>query len=289
MTEPATRNLHTGKPASGPRDAAGLPELHFVHANSYPSATYRRFFAHLGEHYSVQSLPLHAHDPRYPVTNGWPHLVQELLDDLVARYDAPVILAGHSMGGMLGLMAATARPDLVRCVVLLDSPVVAGWRALLLRVAKAAGLDRRFGPARLSEKRRNVWPDAAAAHAHYAGKSLFSAWAPAVLDDYLEVGLAPHPHGVTLRFTREAETAVYRTLPHHLGRLVRRFPVPVGFIGGASSAECRQAGLAATRRLVGRHFRLVPGGHLFPMESPGVAANAVHQMIAGLLPGGSDA
>lgn len=271
--------------ATPPAKSDGLPVLHFVHANSYPSATYRRFFAHLADGFSVQALPLHAHDPRYPVTNGWPHLVQELLDDLIARYDAPVILVGHSMGGMLSLMAAAARPGLVRCVVLLDAPVVAGWQALLWRVMKTAGLDRRVGPARFSSKRRNVWPDAATTRAHYAGKPLFSTWAPAVLEDYLEGGLMPHQNGVTLRFTRETETAVYRTLPHHLGRLVRRFPVPVGFIGGIDSAECRQAGLAATRRLAGRHFKLLPGGHLFPMESPGATADAVRQMLAGLLAG----
>ena len=287
MTPSVLHAASTQAPPSRQTDGVALPVLHFVHANSYPSATYRRFFDHLAAHYTVQALPLHAHDCRYPVTDGWPHLMQELLDDLVARHRAPVILAGHSMGGMLSLMAAKARPDLVRCVVLLDSPVVAGWRALLLRGAKAAGLDRRFGPARFSEKRRNVWPDIEAARAHYAGKPLFAAWAPRVLDDYLDVGLAPHPQGVTLRFTREAETDVYRTLPHHLGRLVRRFPVPVGFIGGAASVECRQAGLAATRRLVGRHFTLLPGGHLFPMEAPGMAADAVHRMVDGLLHGAS--
>ncbi|MGV3655401.1 MAG: hypothetical protein ACO1N5_14425, partial [Noviherbaspirillum sp.] len=88
----------------------------------------------------------------------------------------------------------------------------------------------------------------------------------------------------TLRFARETETAVYRSLPHHIGKLVRRaFPVPVGFIGGADSAECRQAGMGATRRLVGPHFRLLPGGHLFPLESPAAAAAAVRQMVEDLL------
>jgi hypothetical protein len=87
-----------------------------------------------------------------------------------------------------------------------------------------------------------------------------------------------------LRFTREAETAIYRSLPHHVGALVRRsFPVPAGFIGGADSVECRQAGLKATKRLVGRHFREIPGSHLFPMESPAVAAKALHEMIQSLL------
>ena len=262
---------------------AALPILHFVHANSFPAATYQVFFKHLAAQYSVQALPMHAHDPQYPVRDGWHNLMQELIDDLGARYDQPVILVGHSMGGMLSLMAASARPDLVRCVVLLDSPVVAGWRAVLLRLAKGAGLDRKFGPAQFSARRRNVWPDREAVHASYASKPLFAAWEPAVLADYISGGLAPHADGVTLRFTRETETAVYRSLPHHLGRLVRRLPVPVGFIGGTDSAECRQAGLKATRQLVGANFKLLPGGHLFPMESPAAAAAAVHRMLGSLL------
>lgn len=261
------------------------PTLHFVHANSYPTGTYRVFFTHLAKHYDVQALPIHAHNPAYPVGNGWSALARELIDELDTRYTAPVILVGHSMGGMLSLMAAKARSDLVRCVVMLDSPVVAGWRAQLLHFAKRIGADKKFSPAQFSEKRRNLWPDAQAAYEHYASKPMFAAWPPEVLRDYVEHGLAPHAEGVTLRFSRETETAVYRTLPHHLGAMVRRaFPVPVGFIGGLDSVECRQAGLGATRRLVGRHFAQIPGGHLFPMESPAVAANSVHGMIESLIP-----
>ncbi|MDB5840806.1 MAG: alpha/beta hydrolase [Herminiimonas sp.] len=257
--------------------------IHFVHANSFPADTYRVFLSHLRQHYSVEALPMHAHNPKYPVRDGWQDLMQELLDELIARHREPVILVGHSMGGMLSLMAAKARPDLVRAVVMLDSPVVAGWRAILLQVAKSVGIDKKFSPAQLSWKRRNLWPDKEAAYQHYASKAMFAAWPPEVLRDYIEHGLMPHTEGVTLRFTRETETAVYRGLPHHIGALVRKsFPVPVGFIGGADSAECRQAGLRATRRLTGKHFRIIPGGHLFPMESPAVAAKAVHQMIQGL-------
>ena len=256
--------------------------IQFVHANSYPADTYRVFLNHLRAHYDIAALPLHAHDPAYPITNGWQALVKELLATLDAR--RPAILVGHSMGGMLSLMAARARPDLVRGVVLLDAPVVAGWRAVLLRLAKAVGIDRRLSPARFSEKRRNLWPDRDAAYAHYAAKPMFAAWPPAVLRDYIEHGTVPTEDGVTLRFTREAETAVYRGLPDHLGSLVHgNFPVPVGFIGGSDSVECRRAGLRATRRLVGRHFRKIPGGHLFPLEHPAAAATAVHQMAQALL------
>jgi pimeloyl-ACP methyl ester carboxylesterase len=260
------------------------PILHFVHANSFPAGTYRVLFEHLKKHYDVRALDLHAHNPKYPVSNGWPALARELTDELIARYKAPVILVGHSMGGMLSLMVAKARPDLVRCVVLLDAPVVAGWRALLLRVAKRIGIDKRYSPARFSEKRRHLWPNAAQAHQHYASKRMFAAWPPEVLADYMEHGLMPHPEGVTLRFTRETETEVYRGLPHHIGSMVKHaFPVPVAFVGGTNSLECRQAGLAATRRLVGRNFAKVAGGHLFPMESPAVTADAVHGLIQAML------
>jgi pimeloyl-ACP methyl ester carboxylesterase len=259
------------------------PPLHFAHANSYPAGTYRQFFDLLRKQFDVRALDMHAHDAAYPVTPGWPHLVDELIAEL-ETYPEPPILVGHSLGGMLSLMAARRRPELARCVVLLDSPVVAGWRALLVRITRNWSWAKRYSPARFSEKRRNVWPNVAAATEHFGSKGMFAAWAPGVLDDYLEHGLKPHPHGVQLRFTREVETEVYRALPHHLDTVFDgRYPVPVGFIGGSESVECRQAGLAATHRLVGDHFVLVPGGHLFPMESPQVAARETIKMIKALL------
>jgi pimeloyl-ACP methyl ester carboxylesterase len=261
-----------------------LPKLHFLHANSYPAGTYGMLFADLARHYAIDGPDMLGHDPDYPVDDGWDALVREAVAGIEQRYDGPVILVGHSLGGMLALMVAARRPDLARCVVMLDSPVVAGWRAFGWRIAKALGRGSRFSPARFSERRRNVWPNAQAAYMHFAAKDIFAAWPDQVLRDYLAHGLEAHPEGLTLRFRREIETAIYNTLPHHLGRLARPpFPVPVGFIGGTASVECRQAGLDATRRLVGPHFVQVAGGHLFPMESPHRAAREIHAMIVTLL------
>jgi len=261
------------------------PILHFSHANSYPAGTYRQLFEQLAKDFDVQALDMHAHNPAYPVQDGWQKLVNELIAELTARYHGePVILVGHSLGGMLSLMAAAQRPELARCVVLLDSPVVAGWRAFTWRLVKRFKAEDRYSPSRLSARRRNVWPSEADALRHFASKALFAAWAPGVLQDYLHAGLKPHPQGVQLRFSREAETAVYRTLPHHVGHLVSgEFPLPVGYLAGRISMENRQAGLAATKALVGRNFRLMPGGHLFPMEFPVLTAQAVRDMVCDLL------
>ncbi|MES2150540.1 MAG: alpha/beta hydrolase [Pseudomonadota bacterium] len=261
------------------------PLLHFSHGNSFPAGTYRRFLGQLDGEYDIRAVDMHGHDPAFLVSDGWPGLVAELIGRL-ETYRAPAILVGHSLGGMLSLMAARQRPELVRCVVMLDSPVVAGWRAALLRVAKAQGWGKRWSPARLSENRRNIWPDRQAAFDHFQAKPLFAAWAPGVLADYIEHGLKPHPQGVQLSFSRDVETAIYRGLPHHIGSLMRgTFPVPAGFIGGTDSTELKQAGLGATRRLVGANFTEIEGGHLFPMESPELAARLTREMLSRLLPG----
>lgn len=266
-----------------------LPILHFAHANSYPAGTYGMFFEQLRQHYDVRALPVHAHNPRFPVDDGWRTLARELREEIEQRYTEPVILVGHSMGGILALMAARKRPQLVRCVVLLDSPIVAGWRAHVLRLAKLFRYESRHSPAIASARRRDHWPDEESAYQHYAAKAMFAAWPQQVLRDYVQHGLVPgQGGGVRLRFSRETETQVYRTIPHHLGRLLREnYPVPVGFVGGTESVESRLAGLQATRRLVGRHFRQIPGGHLFPMENPASAAAATHEMITQLLAGGA--
>jgi pimeloyl-ACP methyl ester carboxylesterase len=262
------------------------PKLHFAHANSYPAGVYRQFFDRLGDAFDIGALDMHAHNPHYPVTDCWPRLVDEYIAELVARYTEPVVLVGHSLGGMLSLLVAHQRPDLVRCVVMLDAPVVAGWRALAWRLIKRFGKAYDVPPAKFSKRRRNVWPTADAAFQHFASKDIFQAWAPGVLADYIACGLKPHADGVQLRFTREVETAVYATLPHNLGPVLRTgLRVPVGFIGGADSWETSQSGHEHTRALVGQHFHILAGGHLFPMEHPLAAANATIDMVARLLDG----
>ncbi|MFX7965270.1 alpha/beta hydrolase, partial [Acinetobacter baumannii] len=83
---------------------------------------------------------------------------------------------------------ACRRPELVSQLVLLDSPVVAGFKAAAVAVAKTTGLMHRYGPSRIARERRHVWPDRDAVHRHFAAKKLFSRWDPRVLADYVDAG-----------------------------------------------------------------------------------------------------
>jgi len=260
------------------------PLLHFTHGNSYPSGAYGRLLEELGRDFDVRTTDMLGHDPRFPVDDNWHALIDELIAQLEC-YEEPAILVGHSLGGAIGMLAAWRRPDLARCVVMLDSPVVAGWRAHVWRLAKALGLGRKLSPGGVAQRRRNVWPSRDAAYQHFIAKPIFQAWAPGALDDYLDHGLAPHPQGVQLRFDRDVEASIYASLPHDMGPLLKKpYPLPIGFVAGTDSQELRQAGMASTRKLVGENLVMIEGTHLYPMESPQLTAQLTREMIYRLLP-----
>ncbi|MGC8507543.1 MAG: alpha/beta fold hydrolase [Thiomonas sp.] len=267
---------------STPANAAQRPLLVFSHANGFPAAVYRKLFLALEPTFRVRAVPLFGHDARYPVRDGWKPLAQQLIDYL--QHDChgePAVLVGHSLGGYLSLMAAHAHPELALQVILLDSPVVAGWRARLLWLSKRTGLGERFSPAAAAKRRRIQWPDVATVQSHFAAKAAFRNWDPDMLHDYARFGTTATQHGRALAFEREVEYRIYKTLPHQLGKLARKpFAVPVSFIGGRSSREIRMAGLQTTQRLVQGRMQWLDGSHLFPFESPLETARLIERAFA---------
>jgi pimeloyl-ACP methyl ester carboxylesterase len=277
--------LHAGLHAVLPVPPGSVGTLVFSHANGYPAGTYRQLFeAWQAAGWRVLALPKFAHNPAYPATSNWPNLRDELLA-FVQQHAAgqPVHLVGHSLGGYLSMLAACHHPQHIQSVVLLDSPLVYGWKAKGLHLAKATGLVRYGSPGKVSQRRRWQWPSAAAAYQHYAAKAIFARWAPGVLADYLAAGLEPDPtqangaESVRLVFTREVETRLYNTIAHHMTGLLRRHPpqCPVHFIGGRQSAEVKLTGLGLTQRATQGRITWLDGTHLFPMERPAGAAAAV--------------
>lgn len=263
-----------------------MTRIVFAHANSFPASTYRLLFSLLQERgYRVSAIERLGHDTRYPVTSNWPHLVRQLADFAraeQARSGEAAFLVGHSLGGFLSTMVAAQHPELARGVLLLDSPLIGGWRAAALALAKGSGLAPAVTPGRISQKRRHQWPSTAAALAHFQQKKSFARWDAQMLQDYVTYGLHDAQGQRVLAFERQVETAIYNTLPHNLGALLRRHPLrcPVAFIGGSDSRELQQVGLALTRRVTQGRISLLPGSHLFPMEQPQATAQAIAAALA---------
>ena len=261
------------------------PTIVFSHANGFPSGTYRILFeAWRAAGFTVHAIEKFGHDPRFPVTNNWPHLRDQLIEFIRHEAGGPVFLVGHSLGGYLSLMAASRRPDLALGVVLLDSPLLSGWKARALQIVKVAGVGERFTPAKVSRRRRDHWPSSAAAFEHFASKPAFARWAPGVLRDYIASGTEPQGKGRGLAFDRSIETEIYTSLPHHLARVLRSHPLqcPLAFVRGTESAEVKQVGMSATMRLAHGRVSSIAGSHLFPLERPLETAAEVARWIGSM-------
>ena len=260
----------------------------FSHANSFPASTYGVLFKSLrGRGFTVRAVERYGHDPRYPVTDNWPHLVQQLHDFAareVEKAGQPAWLAGHSLGGFLSVMCAARHPQLARGVLLIDSPLLGGWKAQAFGAIKKTPLVGSISPGAVSRKRKNRWASQAEALEHFRHKKAFAHWDPQVLHDYVAHGTHDEGSARVLSFDRDVETRIYNTLPDNLDRLLARHPLkcPVAFIGGLQSAETRQVGMAMTQRVAAGRIMMLDGSHLFPMEKPVATAAAIEASLRSL-------
>ena len=259
----------------------------FSHGNSFPAATYSLLFKNLRSRgFTVKAVDKFGHDPRYPVTNNWPHLVAQLRDFARAEVEKAgeaAFLVGHSLGGFLSLMCASRHPELARGVLLLDSPLLGGWKATALGAMKRTPLVGSFSPGAISRRRRNTWPSRDEALEHLRHKKAFAKWDEQVLNDYVTHCMHDVNGERVLNFDRDIETAIYNTLPDNLDRLLKRHPLkcPVAFLGGRGSVEMKQVGMAMTTQVTRGRIMMLDGSHLFPMEKPVATAAAIEAAVRG--------
>ena len=263
--------------------------LIFSHGNSFPASTYGVMLTSLKKRgFAVKCIEKLGHDARYPVTNNWPHIVQELADfarPLVEKSGEPAWLVGHSLGGILSTMVAAQHPELAKGVVLLDSPVIGGWKATALGAAKASGIVGNISPGKISQRRTQSWASEEAAYNSFKSKRAFALWEDAVLRDYIAHGTFDGADGKRhLSFDRAVETQIYNTLPDNLPSLLRRTPllVPAAFIGGLQSNELKRTGTTLTAQFTHNRISWIDGTHLFPMEKPLATAALIEGAIAAM-------
>ncbi len=124
-------------------------DLIFVHANGFNARTYRNLLAPLGDAWRVLAPDLRGHGltdlPTVPANRAsWNDMRGDLIDLVASLSGPPVVLAGHSMGGTLALLAAAQMPERVRAVVMLDPVILA--RSPLLAMNSPAALVWPFSP-----------------------------------------------------------------------------------------------------------------------------------------------
>lgn len=250
------------------------PLIHFAHANGIPSKVYQKLFDLLSDRYDIIYVPMIGPDKRYPVTNHWSHLVDQLIDSIVRHANGrKVIGLGHSLGSVLTMMASYKRPELFSQVIMLDPPLILGAYSFAFHLAKVFSpktVDR-MTPAGLSVHRRDHWPSREDAASRLRPKGFYRDFDPDCFQAYLDYALTEDPvrGGVTLSIPKADEVAIFRTNPSWWWLTLNRKPsVPIQLVVGEQSNFFKRRLPHKAKKSLGIPFTTLRGGHMFPLEHP---------------------
>ncbi|WP_028388804.1 alpha/beta fold hydrolase [Legionella fairfieldensis] len=257
--------------------------IHFAHGNGFPALCYRQLFNCLQTRYDCCYIDKIGHDPRFPVTDNWMLLVEEIINSIREQATQPVIAVGHSFGGALSLLAATKQPSLFKAVVMLDSPLPGRFKSNVVRLAKALGVIDRITPAYRTRGRKEHWQNKEQLISYLKSKELFKTFTDACLQDYIDYGLEKKEEGYVLRFDRHIEYLIYRTIPHSLSDYEKKLTVPAALIYGDESKVVDRF----DRRYMKKYYHIsnykIKGTHMFPMEYPEKTAEQVFAILDAIL------
>jgi pimeloyl-ACP methyl ester carboxylesterase len=258
--------------------------IHFAHGNGFPSLCYKQVLDQLESRFDYCYIDRIGHNPAYPVSENWHNLVTEVIDSIQKQANhQPVIAVGHSLGGVLSLLAAIEQPQLFKAVILLDSPLIGPVKSSMVRLAKALGIIDRVTPAFRTKGRRQHWQTREQLLDYLKTRDLFKSFSDECLDDYIQYGLELGDDGYYLRFDRHIEYQIYRTIPHVIPNYQGKLQVPAALIYGDKSSVVDRMDIRYMRNRFNIRSFKTRGTHLFPMEHPKTVGKQVIDVIDAII------
>jgi len=247
--------------------------LHFHHANAYPAGVYKPFLDQLAQNHHLFALNASGFGRSRSAADHqqWETLAEDLTSFLSDITPAPVIGVGHSLGGVLTLMAAVWQPHLFRHIVLVDpvifTPVVLFSLGIYHRIR---GLEN-LAIARKAKHRRTQFNSRNALLERYRQRPVYSRWQPEYLEAFADYGFRKTPdRSLQLDFDPQTEIDIYVGIPRNIWYYIRRCKVPMTIVRGVYSDTLSARAL----RLIGRIqpdaqlIELDQCGHLLIFERP---------------------
>ena len=99
------------------------------------------------------------------------------------------------------------------------------------------------------------------------------------MQDYIDFGMLKNEEGYSLRFDRQIEYQIYRTIPHILATYEGRLHVPATLLYGNKSNVVDRMDLRYMKKYYDIGHIETKGTHMFPMEYPQTTANLILDVV----------
>jgi pimeloyl-ACP methyl ester carboxylesterase len=259
----------------------GKPVLHFVHGNGFNGMVYKPFWRHLLPYMDVVLTNAQGHGGSDAGAHfsGWNHnadMLFEVLQQKRHQWQAPVIGAGHSFGGVLTTFAAVRDPSLFSGLTLLDPGFMPRTYAMAARLIYRAGGMHYVPIVRQTETRRNFWPSRESARENFYQRGVFADWCDEALDAYVSYGLIEQDTGVSLLTPPWLEKEIYAKVPAGLWQAISRVQTPALLLQGEKTYRFIKKGLRNACK-INSFFTMdvLPGDHCFMQQHPRVTADRI--------------
>ena len=244
--------------------------FHFAHANGFPAGCYNAMFSALPSTFNRLHVERFGHDPQLPVNGNWRNQVNELIHHIEKENTDPrgVFGVGHSFGAVITYMAACEAPELFRGLILFDPPLVVGPLSHFFKFAKHTPLINKLTPAKLAQTRNTSWPLHTDMEAYFHGKALFRDMDKRCVRDYVKAVTAQKGDAISLTFRADVEAALFRNVPHNLGKYKGKLKCPAVLVTGDKSNVCKPQMYTRLMQHNSIEHKVMKGGHMFPLEHP---------------------
>ena len=256
--------------------------IQFLHANAYPPGCYHQFLSSLSD-FDIR-LPY-----QRPMWDGadansfksWRQFSVDIEQHMSEKSLHQVIGMGHSMGGIVSLIAAHRNPERFSELILIDPVILPGMLVSVLSRLPYA-LTKKFLPiVEIAARRKNVWKDRQEAKTYLLSKKVFQRFDPQSLDDFVAFGLKETTDGVTLSFPREWESHIYATAPN-IWSVLKKIKTPITIIKAQYSDVITSKVWEKIRRINpnAQLLEFPDAGHLMPFEQPQQLATVIKEVIS---------
>ena len=249
--------------------------IQFSHANGFPAKTYSVLFKHLEGH-KISAINILAEN-RKPSEINWHDMTEDILK-CAGQFEEPVVGVGHSLGGVLTLMAAAKKPALFQDIIILDPPLFSSQKRLLISILRAINIEDWVSPSGKSKNRRSNFESKEKAHRYFQANKMFNNFHPQTLKDYVTHGLIPGKQGVELTITVEQEVAIFH-------KMLTSYPKSIYKVRGTLVYTVKTPVLwGSDLRWIKRNFtqlKLIPfpDSHLFPLNDPESTAQIINRCL----------
>lgn len=261
--------------------------IHLLHGTGFSGLTLSEMAKNLPTSWStcITDLPGHGNSqqPKHRMPD-WQEMAsavyQSVSTQMSIEKHGRIIGIGHSLGGVLTLMAAAQHPKYFQRVILLDPPIFNRPVMTFQKILRKTHLWPHSPLVKAVVNRQSYWHSIEQMKQYLSEKSLYRHWHAQALEDFCQSATIKMKEGVKLACNPQWEGEIFGSYPRGLWSKIKKVGVKVDIVTAQKSYPFIKPSVNKALRLnSGIRVHKFGKRHCFPMEQPAETAKFIADLV----------